>query len=87
MSSGRHQPAGEDVIDVFNNFTFNKGESSEGYGTVLQNFDNHWVAQSNEAYERHIFRKRIQAAGQTFEQFPRDAKKQARLCNGGIYDL
>lgn len=32
---------GEDVIEVFKNFTFNEDESSECYGTVVQRFDSY----------------------------------------------
>lgn len=73
--------AAEDVIEAFNNFPFNEGESSERYGTVVQKFNSYRDAQSNEAYERNIFRKRIQVAGETLERFLEDVKKQERLCN------
>lgn len=71
--------AGEGVLEVFNNFSFDEGESREDYGTVVQKFDGYWDAQTNEVYERYIFRKRIQRAGETFEQFLRDVKKRTLL--------
>lgn len=73
--------AGEEVIEIFNNFTFSESESREDYKTVVEKFDTYWGAQTNEVYERYLFRQRMQAAGETFEQFLRDVRKQARHCN------
>lgn len=73
--------AGDEILEIFNNFVFKEDESGEDYKTVVEKFDNYWSAQTNEVYERYVFRKRMQAAGETFEHFVRDVRKQARQCN------
>lgn len=73
--------AGEEAIEIYNNFAFQKGENNQNYAAVVKKFDDYWDAQRNEVYERYIFRKRTQSEGETFEHFLRDVKKQAWFCN------
>lgn len=75
--------AGEDAIELFNNFIFIEGESSEDYATVIKKFDNYWEAERNEVYEWYMIQERSQAAGESFEQFIRDVNTQARSHNFG----
>lgn len=75
--------AGEDVLEVFNNFSFSEAESKEDYEAVVCKLDAYWAAQTNEVYARYLFRKRMQATGESFEQFSRDVRMQARSCNFG----
>ncbi|XP_077505213.1 uncharacterized protein LOC144115381 isoform X1 [Amblyomma americanum] len=44
--------AGEDALDVFNNFVFTEGESKEDYATVIAKFEEYCVEQQNEIHER-----------------------------------
>ncbi|XP_077535303.1 uncharacterized protein LOC144147109 isoform X2 [Haemaphysalis longicornis] len=79
--------AGDEAIEVFNTFSFAKGECDTDYATVLKKFDEYFKTQSNEIYERYLFRKRVQEQGEEFEHFLRDLKTQARLCNfGGLLE-
>ncbi|XP_077535341.1 uncharacterized protein LOC144147144 isoform X2 [Haemaphysalis longicornis] len=73
--------AGNDALEVFNNFTFVEGESKEDYATVVQKFEAYCKEQLNEVYERYMFRSRTQAETEPFEHFVRDLRKLARSCN------
>ncbi|XP_075533799.1 uncharacterized protein LOC142566803 [Dermacentor variabilis] len=75
--------AGEDALEVFNYSTFSAGESKEDYDTVVAKFESYCVDQQNDVHERYIFRTRLEAEGESFEQLLRDLKKQARYCNFG----
>ncbi|KAK8756670.1 hypothetical protein V5799_000628 [Amblyomma americanum] len=78
--------AGEEALDVYNNFSFEAGESKEDYQTVLRKFEAYCVDEGNEVYERHVFRLRVQDEGEPFEQYLRQLKKQAKLCNFGTLE-
>ncbi|XP_070378753.1 uncharacterized protein [Dermacentor albipictus] len=75
--------AGDEALDVFNNFKFEPNESKDGYKTLMQKFDAYCSEVTNEVHERYLFRTRTQAEGEPFEKFLRDLKKQASQCNFG----
>lgn len=75
--------AGEDALEVFNNFAFLENESKEDYATVTSKFEAYCRQQQNEVYERYVFRSRTQAEGEPFEHFARDLRRLARSCNFG----
>ncbi|XP_077545271.1 uncharacterized protein LOC144158324 [Haemaphysalis longicornis] len=79
--------AGDDALDVFNNFTFAEGENKEDYQTVIAKFEEYCAGQQNEVYERYVFRTRTQEEDEPAEQFLRDLRKQAKFCNfGQLFD-
>lgn len=75
--------AGEEALDVFNNFVFAEGENKEDYATVTAKFEEYCVEQQNEIHERYVFRSRLQGEAEPFEQFLRSLKRQAQHCNFG----
>ncbi|XP_070390989.1 uncharacterized protein [Dermacentor albipictus] len=75
--------AGDDALDVYNNFVFAEGEDKEDYQTLVRKFEEYCLPEGNEVYERHVFRLRVQDEAEPFESFLRDLKKQAKLCNFG----
>ncbi|KAK8777878.1 hypothetical protein V5799_020780 [Amblyomma americanum] len=75
--------AGEDALDVFNNFVFTEEQSKEDYATVIAKFEEYCVEQQNEIHERYVFRSRRQGEAEPFEQFVRALKRQAQHCNFG----
>ncbi|XP_037572452.1 uncharacterized protein LOC119454651 [Dermacentor silvarum] len=75
--------AGEEALDVFNNFVFSGEENKEDYNTVFAKFEEYCTEQQNEIHERYVFRSRSQGEAEPFEQFLRELKKQAQHCNFG----
>ncbi|XP_042142891.1 uncharacterized protein K02A2.6-like [Ixodes scapularis] len=75
--------AGDDALEIFNNFVFAEGESKEDYKTLVAKFEDYCADQQNEVYERYVFRTRTQDEAEPVEQFIRVLRKQARYCNFG----
>ncbi|XP_070388049.1 uncharacterized protein [Dermacentor albipictus] len=78
--------AGDEALEVYNNFTFAEGELKDDYETLVRKFDAYFIEQGNEVYERHLFRMRVQDEGERFERFVRDLRTQAKLCNFGTLE-
>ncbi|XP_070378787.1 uncharacterized protein [Dermacentor albipictus] len=75
--------AGDDALEIYNNFTFGDDESRESYVTVIAKFDTYCAEQLNEVHERYLFRQRVQGQGEPVEQFVRELRKMSRSCNFG----
>ncbi|XP_077494383.1 uncharacterized protein LOC144105044 [Amblyomma americanum] len=75
--------AGDEALDIFNNFQYGPGESKESYGTVVQKFGAYFSEVSNKIHERYVFCTRSQMEKEHFEKFGRDLKRQATQCNFG----
>ncbi|XP_075733124.1 uncharacterized protein LOC142775550 [Rhipicephalus microplus] len=78
--------AGDEALEVYNNFSFTAGESKEDYDMLVRKFEEYCVDQGNEVYERHMFRLGKQEEAEPLERFLRDSKKQAKLCNFGTLE-
>ncbi|XP_065302513.1 uncharacterized protein [Dermacentor albipictus] len=77
---------GEDVLEIYNNFTFTEDAERMDYATVIKKFDEYCAAQVNEIHERYLFRRRVQAEGEPFEPFARDLRHLAKSCNFGVME-
>ncbi|XP_077502373.1 uncharacterized protein LOC144113241 [Amblyomma americanum] len=75
--------AGDEALDIFNNFQYSPGESKKSYGTVVQKFNAYFSEVSNEIHERYVFRTKSQMEKEPFEKFARYLKRQATRCNFG----
>ncbi|XP_037517802.1 uncharacterized protein K02A2.6-like isoform X2 [Rhipicephalus sanguineus] len=75
--------AGDEALDVFNNFVFSGEENKEDFNTVIAKFEDYCLEQQNEIHERYVFRSRSQGEAEPFELFLRELKKQAQHCNFG----
>ncbi|CAN7947430.1 unnamed protein product [Ixodes pacificus] len=79
--------AGDEALDVFNNFKFEDGKDQDDYATLVRKFEAYFAEVSNEVHERYVFRSRAQAEGEPVETFIRDLKKLAAQCNiGELHD-
>lgn len=75
--------AGDEALEVYNNFSFTEGDSKNDLETVVKKFDEYCEAQLNEVHERFVFRQRVQAGGESAEQLVRDLRRLAQSCNFG----
>ncbi|KAH7939570.1 hypothetical protein HPB52_013895 [Rhipicephalus sanguineus] len=75
--------AGDEALDVFNNFVFSGEENKEDFNTVIAKFEDYCLEQQNEVHERYVFRSRSQGEAEPFELFLRELRKQAQHCNFG----
>lgn len=72
--------AGQEAIDVYNTFDLT-AEDKKDYDKLVQAFEAYCLPQSNETFERYVFRNRTQAEGEPFEQFYRDLQLKSKTCN------
>ncbi|XP_077516818.1 uncharacterized protein LOC144127784 [Amblyomma americanum] len=71
--------AGQEAIDVYN--TFDLTAEDKDYDKLVQAFEAYCLPQSNETFERYVFRNRTQAEGEPFEQLYRDLQLKSKTCN------
>ena len=66
---------GPDAVKVYNGFTWapaqgvNPAEDKEDPAQILQKFEDYCTPHKNITYERHLFNRRSQEVGETFDQF------------------
>ena len=52
--------------------------------TVIAKFDQHFIGQINETYDRYIFNKRDQEPGETIDSYITVLSKQVKSCNFNV---
>ncbi|KAK8774404.1 hypothetical protein V5799_011063 [Amblyomma americanum] len=67
--------AGDEALNVFNNFKFEPNERKDDYKTSIEKSDAYCTEATNEVHERCLFRTRTQAEGDPFEKFLCDLNK------------
>lgn len=67
---------------MFNTLNISE-EDKVDYDKLVEAFKAYCLPQSNETYERYVFRSRVQADGEPFEQFYRDLQLKVGSCNFG----
>lgn len=77
-----HHVAGEEAIEVYNNFVFGDREDNESYTTLVGKLKAYCIPLKN-TYERYIFRVTQHQEGEPFEQFLRGLKTKVQSCNSG----
>ena len=66
---------GTEAVKVYNGFTWaaavgdNPAEDKEDPKQILKKFEDYCTPRKNITYERHLFNRRTQQAGETFDQF------------------
>ena len=75
--------AGEQAIEVFNTFTFGDDEEADDPEQVIRKFEEYCIPKRNITYERHVFNTRMQATGETIDNYVTELKLQAKHCEFG----
>ncbi len=74
-------------LEVYNTFKFEKPEHAKSYEKIKGMFDGYCNPKKNETFERHVFKSRVQAPGETIDQYVTDLKLKARDCGfGDLFD-
>ena len=60
---------GVDGLRIYNGFQFDMKEDELTFEQILERLDAYAVGETNEIYERYVFRQRDQKEGETFENF------------------
>ena len=83
--------AGPEAQEVFNQFVFQTagpennppGENNDEWETVLEKFRHYCKPRKNTVYERHCFWSRNQGNGELIDQWIKDLRMKAKLCEFG----
>jgi hypothetical protein len=58
-----------DALEIFDGLPFENQEAKTNIDQVLQLLEAHCVGETNEIYERYLFNKRDQEAGESFDSY------------------
>ena len=73
--------AGPDVQDLYETLVALEGEEGkDAYDITVGRLNNYFAPKSSKTFERHLFRKIIQQAGETCDQFLTRLRQQAAKC-------
>lgn len=75
--------AGPEAIRIHYTFEYGEDEDKDDLSVLLTKLDDHFLPQKNISYKRHIFHTRIQAPGESIDDFVTDLKRKAATCEFG----
>ena len=70
---------GMDLQDIY--YVLVGEEDEHTFEQCVQVLDQHFLPQSNESFERHLFRQMSQSVNETVDQFVHKLRRQAETCN------
>ena len=71
---------GDEALEIYNTFDFTQQEDRNKLKVLLDKFEKHFTPQNNVTFERHVFNPRVQAPGESIDQFVTDLRSKARSC-------
>ncbi len=83
---------GDEDLEIYNTFDFAETEDKNDVKVIIKKFDDYLEPQKNVTFEWHIFNSRVQAPGESIDQFFTDLKTKAKsyeygqLCDSLIKD-
>ena len=72
---------GDDAMEKFDGFKFERGEKEDDIDTVLKKFENFCIGAMHEAFESYRFHMRVQEPSETIEGYVAELRKLAKGCN------
>ena len=72
---------GEDAMEKFDGFKFERGEKDDDIETVLKKFESFCIGATHEAFESYRFHSRVQESNETIEGYVAELRILARGCN------
>ena len=72
---------GKESEHIYKSFTFDPVDNKDKFDPVLKKFDEYFIPKRNIVHERANFHHRMQAKGETVEQYVRSLYEQAEYCN------
>ena len=74
---------GQDALDIFDGLAFDEEAQKKDIDIVLQKLEEFYVGNKNEIYERYLFNKRDQAAGESIDTYVFSLRSWSKTCNYG----
>ena len=72
---------GPEALTIYNGFDYTAEEDKSKVETVIKKFDEHFVGETNETYERYLFNKRVQEPNESIDTYITALKIIAKTCN------
>ncbi|KAJ8023030.1 hypothetical protein HOLleu_38095 [Holothuria leucospilota] len=70
-------------VKIYNSLTFADDEDENDIKIIMTKLDTYFIGESNETYERYVFNKRDQQAGETVDAYVANLRTLAKTCNFG----
>ena len=74
---------GPDALEIFDGLPFENEAAKTNIDRVLELLQAHCIGETNEIYERYLFNKRDQDAGESFDSYIACLRSLAKTCNFG----
>ena len=74
---------GQDALDIYDGLAFDEEAHKKDIDIVLQKLEEFCVGNKNEIYERYLFNKRDQAAGESIDTYVASLRSLSKTCNYG----
>ena len=71
---------GADAMRVYNGFKFGEDEDKKNLKDIIAKFDQHFLGETKEFFERFKFNKRNQQPGETIDQYVSVLRNMAKTC-------
>ncbi|KAJ8049054.1 hypothetical protein HOLleu_01612 [Holothuria leucospilota] len=68
-------------VKIYNSLTFADDEDENDIKIIMTKLDTYFIGESNETYERYVFNKRDQQAGETVDAYVANLRTLAKTCN------
>ncbi|KAJ8044099.1 hypothetical protein HOLleu_11471 [Holothuria leucospilota] len=75
--------SGEDAVEIYNSFKWDKEEDSKILEEVLKKFESYCNPRKNVTWERHVFNTRVQQPSESIDQYVTDLKLKSKSCEFG----
>ena len=74
---------GADAYEIYTTLEFANDADRDDPDKLVEAFERHCIGELNEVYERYLFNRRQQEAGETFDVFIGDLRRLVRTCQYG----
>ena len=71
----------QSALEIYNAFIYNTSDNPEKVGTIIAKFDEYFMGDVNETYERLKFNQRSQEAGESFDAYLTGLRNSAESRN------
>ena len=73
----------QDALDIYDGLAFDEEAHKKDIDIILQKLEEFCVGNKNEIYERYLFNKRDQAAGESIDTYVAPLRSLSKTCNYG----
>ena len=71
---------GTDALGIYNGFKFTEGEDRNKMADIITKFEQHFLGQTQEFFERFQFNRRNQEPGETIDQYVFTLRNMSKTC-------